>query len=634
MRGEQGKPGAIHGIISQVKPVFSRVFPSSPMPAQAKAPVSAAPRGKLLHKLLLLFLALSIVPILLARFFLIGVSDYFIQKESRGVKLAIAQKIAGNVEAYMVNIQNILQVAHKSGDFLSMNRLNQTAIMSNVMNAYPMFMRMAVLGLDGREVAAVNRISRQESPRDNTEALRTVLSAGYYQSFVSRSQEGYPRITIGVPIERIPARPLGVLLGVVNLIDLSSLIKDLVVGKNGYVYIVDMNKRQLIAHPDIQTLLSPNPPPEVSAALLTEEGDSGAVEFTDQKGNKFLNTYATVQHLRFKWRVIVQQPTEEAYMASSQMRSKVNGLLVVVVVIVAIVAYGMSRAVVGRVLKLQAAMELVGEGKFDVPAVPASNDEFGALAEKFLWMAHSLKDKTYRLISAQFELRRWNSELERRVQERTRALQEAQERLIAQEKLAALGQMASVVGHELRNPLAVMNNSVYFLKTKLLAAAGEAGLDNKMEKHIRILESEIVKSNMIIRDILDFARNRALNTSTQKVDELVEKAIERIQLPPHVTVKKALGLPGGEAVLDEDEIRQVLVNLMENACQAMPSGGTLFVGTKTQGKSPSPLVGEGRDGGIGRVQRPPPSSSPTGGRKRLGLRSRYPIQGAAYPKNI
>jgi len=189
-----------------------------------------------------------------------------------------------------------------------------------------------------------------------------------------------------------------------------------------------------------------------------------------------------------------------------------------------------------------------------------------------------------RLLSAQQELQRWNSQLEHRVQERTRALQEAQEQLISQEKLAALGQMASVVGHELRNPLAVMNNSVYFLKTKLAAAAGEAGLDPKLDKHIHILESEIVKSNMIIRDVLDFARNRALNATAQKMDELVEKAIERIQFPPNVSLQKSLGLNGSEVVVDEDEIRQVLVNLMENACQAMTSGGTLTVGTKAQGE--------------------------------------------------
>lgn len=551
-----------------------------------QAPVAGQPakKGKLLHKLLLLFLSLSIIPILAARFFLIGVSDFYIQKESRGVKLGIAQKVAGNAAAYMENVKNILQVIHKSNDFLAMNPRSQKAILSNVMISYPMFMRMAVVDLQGRETATVNRLggSRSQERKENVDALRTVLSAGAYTSGVSRSPEGYPRITIGVPIESIPGRPIGVLLGVVNLIDLSSLIKDIAVGKKGYVYIVDMNKKQLVAHPDVQALLAAEPPSEVSAAFLTEEGPTGAIEFADQKGNRFLDTYAKVKSDQLNWRVFVQQPTEEAYMASTQMRSRVNGLLVIVVVVVAILAYFLSQALVRRVRTLQNAMESVGEGKFDVPAVPASNDEFGALTEKFLWMAHSLRDKTFRLLSAQFELQRWNSQLEKRVLERTRALQEAQEQLISQEKLAALGQMASVVGHELRNPLAVMNNSVYFLKTKMSSAAGDAGLDPKLEKHIRIIESEIMKSNTIIRDVLDFARNRALNASVHKVDELVEKAIERIQLPPQVILQKALDLKDSTAEVDEDELRQVLVNLMENACQAMVSGGTLSVGTKAQ----------------------------------------------------
>jgi signal transduction histidine kinase len=320
--------------------------------------------------------------------------------------------------------------------------------------------------------------------------------------------------------------------------------------------------------------------------------DYRALEFKDQAGHEFLATYAEVPYPSARnpelgWWVFVQQPTEEAYDAASRMRNQITYTLILVVFVALGVAVVVSRKIVKPVQTLQSAVELVGEGNFDVPSVPSSNDEFGALADKFVWMARSLKDKTLRLVSAQHELQRWNIELERRVQERTRALREAQEQLIAQEKLAALGQMASVVGHELRNPLAVMNNSIYFLKTKLgsLAAEGpDAKIDPKIEKHLKILEGEVVKSNTIIRDVLDFARNRELNAAPRKMDELVEKAIERIQLPPNVTMEKLLQLGNLEVMVDEDEMRQVLVNLMENACQAMTSGGRLLVGTKAQGE--------------------------------------------------
>ncbi len=539
-------------------------------------------RGKLLYKLLVVFLSLSIVPLLVAGYQLIRVGDNYIQKQIIGVKLGIAQKVASNVNSYMEDKKNALQIIHKSSDFLTMNPRRQSDILGNVMNAYPMFMRMAVIDLNGREISSVNRMGRAshaEVRQEEMQALKLIKSLGEYIGPVSRSPEGYPQMTLGVPIESIPGRPIGVLIGVVNLIDLSSLIKDLVIDKKGYVYIVDMSQKHLIAHPDVQMLLSNDPPPEVrAAALAPEETSSGAIEFTDQSKHRFLATYATVP--RLNWRVFVQQPTEEAYAASQQMRNEIFKVLVVVILITLVVGVLISQAIVRRVQTLQEAMEQVGEGNFNVPDVPASNDEFGSLTEKFLWMANSLKDKTLKLVSAQKELQKWNSELEKRVQERTRDLKEAQEQLISQEKLAALGQMASVVGHELRNPLAVMNNSVYFLKTKLSAAAGDTGLESKIDKHLHILENEIVKSNMIIRDVLDFSRNRALNLATHQVDDLVEKAIERIQMPSNVTLKKNLTLGDVQVPLDEDEIRQVLVNLMENACQAMTSGGTLGVGTK------------------------------------------------------
>jgi len=560
-------------------------------------------RGKLLYKLLAFFLALSLVPLMVAGFLLIHVGNNIIQKQIIGVKQEIAQKVASNVTNYLEDKRNALQIVHKSSDFLTMDPRRQSEILSNVMNAYPMFMRMTVIDLNGAEVSAVNRMggaSSEDIRHDEMEALRSIRSLGDYIGPVSRSPEGYPQMTLGVPIERIPGRPIGVLLGVVNLIDLSSLVKDIVIDQKGYCYIVDMQNLEMIAHPDINTLLSTTPPPEIQALKTLREqnhdvfegnqADMGAIEYADQT-NTYLASYATVPP-PLNWKVFVQEPTSEAYEASSQMRREIAFILIGVLLFTTLIGYGMSRFIVKRVHTLQEAMEQVGEGNFDVPFVPTSNDEFGSLTDKFIWMAGSLKDKTLKLVYAQKELQKWNSELEKRVQERTRDLKEAQDQLIAGEKLAALGQMASVVGHELRNPLAVMNNSVYFIKTKLGAAAGEAGLDSKIDKHIHILENEIIKSNAIIRDVLDFARNRALNAAPRKIDELVEKALERIQFPPDVVPAKKLTLGDLEVPVDEDELRQVLVNLMENACQAMTSGGTLSVGTRTYGDMIEITIGD------------------------------------------
>src|SRR5439155_17634977 len=122
-----------------------------------------------------------------------------------------------------------------------------------------------------------------------------------------------------------------------------SLIKDLVIDKKGYVYIVDMAQKRLVAHPDIATLLSKDPPPEVrAAALAPEETGSGAIEFSDESKHRFLATYANVRDLN--WRVFVQQPTEEAYAISKQMRSESFKVLVLVILITLVLGVLISKA--------------------------------------------------------------------------------------------------------------------------------------------------------------------------------------------------------------------------------------------------------------------------------------------------
>ncbi|MCS7009878.1 MAG: PAS domain S-box protein, partial [Anaerolineales bacterium] len=98
---------------------------------------------------------------------------------------------------------------------------------------------------------------------------------------------------------------------------------------------------------------------------------------------------------------------------------------------------------------------------------------------------------------AEEEIHRLNAELEARIEERTRQLKEAQEQLVRQEKLAVLGQLAGGVGHELRNPLAVISNAVYFLKLILPEA------DEKVREYLDILERETRNAEKIISDLLD-----------------------------------------------------------------------------------------------------------------------------------
>jgi PAS domain S-box-containing protein len=166
---------------------------------------------------------------------------------------------------------------------------------------------------------------------------------------------------------------------------------------------------------------------------------------------------------------------------------------------------------------------------------------------------------------AEEEIHQLNVELEKRVEDRTRELRDAQEQLVRHEKLAVLGQMASSVGHELRNPLGVISSAVYYLKLI------QPDADDKMKQYLGIIEQETRASEKIITDLLDFARIKSVDREPVPVSELIRQALERFPAPPSVEV--ALDLPADlpRVYADPRQMTQVLGNLILNACQAMLS---------------------------------------------------------------
>ena len=152
-------------------------------------------------------------------------------------------------------------------------------------------------------------------------------------------------------------------------------------------------------------------------------------------------------------------------------------------------------------------------------------------------------------------------------------LKETRERLIRSEKLAVLGKLAGIVGHELRNPLGVIRNSVYFLRLKLAGAVQ----DEKIKRHLDILDEEVAASDRIITDILTFSRAKIPELALVDIPEIIQASLEKLKVPANIEVTRQFepGLPRIQA--DEAQLRQVFSNIMVNAIQAMPGGGRLTI---------------------------------------------------------
>ncbi len=176
------------------------------------------------------------------------------------------------------------------------------------------------------------------------------------------------------------------------------------------------------------------------------------------------------------------------------------------------------------------------------------------------------------------QIRQLNTSLEQRVEERTRELRQAQEQLVRKEKLATLGQLAGGVGHELRNPLGVINTSIYYLKLVQPEAS------EKIKEHHAMIEQEVHNAEKIINDLLDFARVISAEREQVSVDKLVRRTLERFPVPPAVKLKLELPDDIPNVYADPRQVEQVLGNLVTNACQAMNLEGKLTISARRQKK--------------------------------------------------
>jgi signal transduction histidine kinase len=153
-------------------------------------------------------------------------------------------------------------------------------------------------------------------------------------------------------------------------------------------------------------------------------------------------------------------------------------------------------------------------------------------------------------------------------------LKELQDELARKEKLAILGKLAGIMGHEIRNPLGVIRNSIYFLTMKF----GES-IDEKVKRHMDIMQSEIDGCDKIISDVLDFARIKPSSITETEINSVVEASLSKASIPKTVKVQIDLGENLPKLNIDRAQIQQVFFNIISNAIAAMPKGGELQVTT-------------------------------------------------------
>jgi PAS domain S-box-containing protein len=169
--------------------------------------------------------------------------------------------------------------------------------------------------------------------------------------------------------------------------------------------------------------------------------------------------------------------------------------------------------------------------------------------------------------------------LEALVERRTKELKEANQRLLKSERLAAIGEFSGMVGHDLRNPLTGIKNAAYYLKKKGISIS-EADLGMMLE----IIEKGISHSDKIISDLLGYSGEMHLKLENSHPKQIVKDAIDMARIPHKIKTKNNIrNLP--TVKVDKNKLERVFLNLLENAVDAMPRGGTITLSGKHLGEN-------------------------------------------------
>jgi signal transduction histidine kinase len=237
-----------------------------------------------------------------------------------------------------------------------------------------------------------------------------------------------------------------------------------------------------------------------------------------------------------------------------------------------------ARSIFRPVEAMNRTMQKVEYGESAARVGPvAARDELGALANHLDELLDVIDDKTR-------TLQRWGEELDAKVAERTRelsqsnqSLQLAQAQLVKSEKLAAIGQLTASVAHEINNPIAVIQGNLDLVRELL----GEHARPVRAE--LQLMDQQVDRMRLIVTQLLQYARpndyagyvdavdaNAALTSSLVLVEHLLART--------HITVLRELRAETPVSI-NRQELQQVLINLMINAIQAMPDGGTLTLRT-------------------------------------------------------
>jgi PAS domain S-box-containing protein len=168
------------------------------------------------------------------------------------------------------------------------------------------------------------------------------------------------------------------------------------------------------------------------------------------------------------------------------------------------------------------------------------------------------------------ELKRYSEHLENLVEERTQKLKDA-------ERLAAIGETAAMVGHDIRNPLQTVEGALYLAKEEIKSLPSRTQEITNIEEMLNTIHEETKYVDKIVSDLQDYARTLALELEETDIQQLINSILVDSPVPQNIEVSVTVEQDCCTITVDPTMIKRILTNLITNALQAMPDGGKLTI---------------------------------------------------------
>lgn len=501
-------------------------------------------REGLWPRLLVSHIALATIPVLIVGLLLLATARRSIEDTVADGNLEVARRASNEIRLYIEQAQRVIDLAADNMDMIDATDAVYQQLIDNLVIRQDFLSELAVLDLTGSE----RLTTRLEGPLRARPDLALPPEDGTTISPVFIAGDGLPAVTITVPVQRLDEHT-GYLAARVSLKDMWDLVDNIQLGEGqregfGNAYVATGNGR-LIAHPERQRVYRQDDLSGSPVGIALGEQQSGTLVYTGASG-EMVAAFATVAPIG--WKVVIEQPADRAFARSRDMILGISVLMVISAAVASLIGILVVRKIVRPIYELVRGAQLFARGRLTHTIETPGHGELTTLAREFNQMARELLEKERRLKQA--------------------------------ERLATLSKFATILSHEIRNPLNSMIINLRILKRDMEKQNGDLG--NRGGHYEKVI-SEIWRIDSLVENFLNYARPPELVPYPHDINEVLDEVVDTHRGTAQergVRIDKRYRDGVLPVSVDVNQIKQVFLNIMLNAFDAMEAGGTLTISTE------------------------------------------------------